>query len=141
MMVCLGRGRKGSRQLKRVDDPSIPPPLAPLRMQRGGRMQRVTRLLALALKFEGLLRDGVVADYAELARLGQVSRARISQIMNLLNLAVDIQEEILFLPPTLRGKHTLTMAKLQGVALTPMWERQRVLWGRLMSCRSKFRVD
>jgi hypothetical protein len=43
-----------------------------------------------------LIQQGVVKDYADLARLGQVSRARITQIMNLLNLAPDIQEPILF---------------------------------------------
>ena len=38
---------------------------------------------------------GEVRDYADLARLGYVSRARITQIMNLLNLAPDIQEHLL----------------------------------------------
>jgi hypothetical protein len=33
--------------------------------------------MALALHFEELVRSGAVRDYAELARLGQVSRARI----------------------------------------------------------------
>tara|TARA_R110002020_G_scaffold324432_1_gene540126 strand:+ start:158 stop:379 length:222 start_codon:yes stop_codon:yes gene_type:complete len=44
------------------------------------------------------VRDGHVNDYAELAQLGQVSRARMTQIMNLLKLAPEIQETILFLP-------------------------------------------
>ncbi len=35
-----------------------------------GRIPRVSRLMALAIRFEKLVRDGVVADYAELARLG-----------------------------------------------------------------------
>ena len=35
---------------------------------------------------------------AELARLGRVSRARITQIMDLLMLAPEIQEEVLHLP-------------------------------------------
>jgi hypothetical protein len=41
----------------------------------GSRLPRITRLLALAVRFEGLLRDGTVRDYAELARLGGASRA------------------------------------------------------------------
>jgi hypothetical protein len=53
--------------------------------------------MALAIHFDGLIRDGVVKNYAELARLGGVSRARITQIMNLLNLPPWKQEEILFL--------------------------------------------
>jgi len=63
-----------------------------------GNIPRISRLMALAIKFDGLVRHGEVRDYADLARLGYVTRARITQIMNLLNLAPDIQEEILFLP-------------------------------------------
>jgi hypothetical protein len=47
--------------------------------------------MALALCFEQLVRDDGINDYAALARLGHVSRARISQIMNLALLAPDIQ--------------------------------------------------
>jgi hypothetical protein len=68
-----------------------------------GRVPRVARLMALALKFDGLIHEGAVADQAELARLGHVTRARVSQIMNLLHLAPDIQEAILFLPAVERG--------------------------------------
>ena len=51
-----------------------------------------------------LIRDGVVSDQAELATLGHVSRARLTQILNLLFLASDIQEKVLFLPPCERGR-------------------------------------
>jgi hypothetical protein len=50
--------------------------------------------MALALRCEGLVRSGQVQNLAELARLGQVSRARISQIMSLVQLAPDLQEEL-----------------------------------------------
>ena len=69
-----------------------------------GRVPRISRLMALAIKFDEMIRSGEVKDQAELARLGHVSRARLSQIMNLLNLAPDIQEAILFLPPTVEGR-------------------------------------
>ena len=55
--------------------------------------------MALAIRFDGLLREETIRDYAELARLGRVTRARITQIMKLLDLAPDIQEQLLFLPP------------------------------------------
>ena len=61
------------------------------------RVPRITRLMALALKFEQMIRQAVVNDFTELAALGRVSRSRVTQIMNLLNLAPDIQEQILFL--------------------------------------------
>ena len=52
--------------------------------------------MALAIKFDGMLREGVATDYTDLARLGSVTRARMTQIMNLLNLAPDIQEQMIF---------------------------------------------
>jgi len=59
-----------------------------------GRVPRVSRLMALAIKMDGLVRSGAVKDYAELARLGNVSRARVTQIMNLNLLAPGIQEDL-----------------------------------------------
>jgi hypothetical protein len=53
---------------------------------------RISRLLALALRMDELVRAGVIADYATLAELAHVSRARISQILNLLVLAPDNPE-------------------------------------------------
>jgi hypothetical protein len=99
-----------------------------------GRVPRVARLMALAVKLDGLLRQGVVRDYAALARLGHVSRARITQIMNLLLLAPDIQEELLFLPETLRGRDPIHLRQLQPIALLPDWNEQRSRWRRLAAC-------
>lgn len=65
-----------------------------------GNLPRITKLMALAIRFDSLVSRGEVQDYADLARLGYVTRARITQIMNLLNLAPDIQEALLFLPRT-----------------------------------------
>ena len=60
--------------------------------------------MALALRFEQLIRDGTVHDQADRARLSHISRARVTQIMDLLLLAPEIQEEILFLPPVAVGR-------------------------------------
>jgi hypothetical protein len=91
---------------------------------------RIARLLALALKFEDLIHQGVVKDYAELARLGRVSRARVTQIMNLLNLAPDIQERILSLRTPAVGLRESTVRKLSSVV---QWREQRDRWQEL--CR------
>jgi hypothetical protein len=50
----------------------------------------------LAIRFDALVRTGAVKSYAELATLGHVTTARVSQITRLLHLAPDIQEELLF---------------------------------------------
>jgi hypothetical protein len=43
-----------------------------------GSTPRITKLMALAIKFDHLVRSGQVKDYAELARLGHVRSARPS---------------------------------------------------------------
>jgi hypothetical protein len=97
-----------------------------------GRVPRVSRLMALALRLDELVRTRQVASYSALAALGQVTRARVSQIMTLLGLAPDIQEALLFLPPTVRGRDPVILADLMAIAATLDWRRQRRLWRRLV---------
>jgi hypothetical protein len=97
----------------------------------------VARLLALAHRFEYLVRTGEVDSYAELARLGHVTRARVCQIMNLLQLAPDIQEAVLFLPRTERGRDRIQLRHLQPVAAALDWRKQRLLWGKLAGTASE----
>ena len=97
----------------------------PAHVTSRGRLPRVTRWMALAIRFQQLLQQGEIANYAELARLGHVSRARITQIMNLLLLAPDIQEELLFLPRIKQGRDPITLKMLVSIALEPLWEEQR----------------
>jgi hypothetical protein len=97
-----------------------------------GRLPRVTKLLALAHRMDGLLQDGIAADYAHLARLGRVTRARITQIMNLLLLAPDLQEELLLWEPVVAGRDPFVLKQLQPIAAEPDWKRQRRLWNELL---------
>jgi hypothetical protein len=104
-----------------------------LRPSTPGRVPRVARLMALALRFEEMVRTRAVASYAELATLGHVTRARISQIMSLLHLSPDIQEQVLFLPQTERGRDPIHLAHLRSIAAVPDWRQQRKLWQALQS--------
>jgi len=110
------------RQTRRriVTEPApLPPP---------GRVPRVARLMALAIKFDRMLQDGVVGSQSDLASLARVTQPRMTQIMNLLHLAPDIQEEILFLPPVTEGRDPVTERDLR-VAVTLMnWRDQREHW-------------
>ena len=100
-----------------------------------GNIPRVAKLLALAIRFEKLVKRGDIQDYADLARLGYVTRARITQIMNLLNLAPDIQEDILFLPNTMKGRDPLLEKDMRPVAAVPHWSRQRKMWAQMRKDR------
>ena len=52
----------------------------------------------------------------------------MSQIMNLLNLAPDIQESLLFLPEVGEGKVVVTERKLRKVMAEWRWSKQRAVW-------------
>jgi hypothetical protein len=87
----------------------------------GTSIPRIARLMAIAIRFERLVRTGTIRDYAELARLGRVTRARITQIMKLLDLAPDLQEQILFLPPI----NGLNERNLRRILSKIDWTEQR----------------
>lgn len=118
--VQFTRKQHGQRVIDTGDQPRRELPL--------GRIPRVSKLMALAIRMQELVESGDVASYADIARLGHVTRARITQIMNLLLLAPDIQEEILFLPRVEKGRDPILMRMLQPIALTADWKRQRRMW-------------
>ena len=121
--VHFRHGRHGRKYLESGATPVVPSSL--------GRVPRIARLMALALRFESLIQTGAVADQAELARLGHVTRARITQIMNLLQLAPEIQEALLFLPRVTAGSDPLCERQLRPIAALPDWRKQRRLWGQI----------
>ena len=96
----------------------------------------MARLLALAIRYDQLLQAGHVRDYQELSQLGQVSRARITQIMNLSLLAPDIQEAILFLETGKSGSNPISERDLRPIVAHTSWSRQRTMWTQLMHKRS-----
>jgi hypothetical protein len=75
-----------------------------------------------------LIADGDVRDYADLARLGHVTRAKLSQIMDLLLLAPDIQEEVLFQPAVESGDDPVHERQLRRIVATTDWGQQRRAW-------------
>jgi hypothetical protein len=113
--------RRGKRT-KAVSAPDAAPKVLP------SRVPRVARLMALAIHFDGMLRKGVVADQSELAQICNVTQPRITQIMNLLHLAPDIQEELLNTPPAPKGRDRVTEKDLRPIAAIVSWDRQRRDW-------------
>lgn len=84
--------------------------------------------MALAIRFDSLVREGAVSTQAELAALGHVTRARVTQIMNLLHLAPDLQEAVLHMPLVRTGRDPITEHDLRPIAAEVDWEAQRRLW-------------
>jgi hypothetical protein len=131
--VFLTRSERGRRRIE-DDQPAsqtVPP----------GRVPRVSRVMALAIQFDDLLRSGTVSDTIELARLAKVTQPRITQVMNLLHLAPDIQEDLLFLPIVTQGRDPINEKQLRRVCGEPNFFRQRRLWETLKrSQRSRMGV-
>jgi hypothetical protein len=123
--VHIRKGERGRRRMRK----GAPKPPKPVEL---GHIPRISRLMALAIHYDGLIRKGIMRDYAEIARLGGVSRARVSQIMDLLNLAPEIQEEILFLPRVV-GKEEVTERQTRPVVTQDGWEAQMKVWSTFPS--------
>ena len=113
--IHFRRRNRGEKVIRAGEPPPEPP----------GRVPRISRMMALAIWFDELIREGKLKDYAELARLGQVCRTRVTQIMNLLLLAPDIQEKILFLARIGKGKDALRLKDMQKMARVANWFDQR----------------
>jgi transcriptional regulator with XRE-family HTH domain len=94
--------------------------------ETGDQVPRISRLMALAIKFQAMLRDGIVRDQSELARLARVTQPRMTQILNLNFLAPDIQEAILFL----KGDTAVSEKSLRPVTVETSWDVQLRNWKR-----------
>jgi hypothetical protein len=116
--IAQAKGRKAGRSSSAAG-PKVPDP---------PRIPRIARLMALAIKFQDMVDRGEVRDYADLARLGYVSRARITQIMNLLHLAPDIQEQLLSLVPNQVMGQPVAERHIRRVASAVEWCQQRRRW-------------
>jgi len=117
-------------RVRQISRPERQPPAGLEAVPRLGRPIRAAQVLALALQFQEMIDRGEVRDYTDLARLGCVSRERISQIMMLVWLAPDIQEAVLRLPPY-SGRAPFSETALRRIAKIVHWDKQRQEWQRL----------
>ena len=132
--VQFSGGSKGRRQARRTasttsrkqESPAtttISPAPQPAKKASLSRVPKITRLLVLGHYFENLVREGVVKDYAEIARLTGLSRARVTQITNLTLLAPEIQEALLSLEPILDGREQISEHNLRRISAETNWRR------------------
>ena len=81
---------------------------------------RGARMLALAHYVERLVESGHVKGYAEAARQLTITRARMSQVMNLLNLSPRVQEALLL------GRIHVTERRLRALGSDLEWDASRL---------------
>jgi hypothetical protein len=95
------------------------PPPGPSR-----RPARVAVTLALAHMIQRWIDRGEIRDQAEAARRLRLTRARLTQIMDLTFLAPDLQEEILLLEAEV-GREVLAERALRKSVRAISWAQQR----------------
>ena len=101
-----------------------------------GRVPRVVRMLAFAHKIDGRIRAGEFSDMADAARQIGITRGRMTQLLNLLLLAPEIQEAILTMEPVDRGRDPIAERSLRPIVAEPVWDRQLRIWQGGTVCRS-----
>ena len=119
-----------SRRARTLEE-RLGPAMPPEPPQAGPRIPRITRLMALAIKLQDMIDRGEIRDYVDIARLGYITRARASQIMNLTLLAPDIQEALL----NMTEESEVTEHDVRTVARHVGWAVQRGLYASLASHR------
>ena len=100
-------------------------------LAQSGRVPRIAKLVALASWMQSMIESGQVESFQQLAEIGRIRQPRMTQIMSLLNLAPDIQEELLLLPEVIQGKATIHERLLRPLTKEMDWAVQRRMWGRI----------
>jgi hypothetical protein len=96
-----------------------------------GRLPRFTRYMALAIYYEVLILQRHIHDYEEIATLGHVTRARVTQIVNLMLLAPFIQEQLLNLSRLESRRVEWSLRDFQSIAFEQDWRKQRERWNSI----------
>lgn len=118
---------------RRVALTPTPPPDRPEPVRRPAK---VARQLALAHHLEAAIERGLVADQAALARKLGLTRARVTQLFDLLMLAADLQEQVLALE-AVDGAEPMAERTLRVVAHAGTWAEQRAAWAKLADRSAK----
>lgn len=124
--VIRGALIRERKQAVRFTAEPPPPPPEPVR-----RPAHVAKMLALAHHLSAAIEQGAVADQATVARRLGLTRARITQLLDLTLLAPDVQEQVLELE-AVDGREPLRERRLRAVVAAGTWPQQRAAWARLM---------
>jgi hypothetical protein len=122
--VHFTKGRHGRKHLRNgpiQGNPELP----------GEDVPRLARLLALAHRWNRLIDEGVIANRAEIARMMGLSRARVTQIADLLYLAPEIQDEILVPSSAETPQLDLSERAIRLITRIPAWSDQLRTWHAL----------
>jgi hypothetical protein len=92
--------------------------------------------MALAIKLDAMIRSGEITNQRQLAAVARVTPARVTQILNFLHLAADIQEAVLNLPPVTSGRDPVTERDLRSIIRYAAWRQQLRIWRKVSRAAS-----
>ena len=115
-----------ARGQQRIASPKKPRPA------RQPRTPHITKLMALAIRLDDLVATGQVKDQAEIARTAGITRACVTQIMNLNQLSPAIQSDLLSLPAMQLAETSITEREARTMSTVICWRKQGQLWNRLI---------
>ena len=91
------------------------------------RPAKVAQMLALAHHLQNAIDEDDSLDQSTVAKRLGVTKARITQLLDLTLLAPDLQEQVLAME-AVDGVEPLSERSLRGIVLVASWAEQRVLW-------------
>ncbi len=127
--TTLHRARRGRATAFQIVAPSPPEP------KTVRTPARVALLLALAATIDLAIDNSRLASQREAARCLGLSPARITQLLAMLQLAPDLQEQILLLE-AVDGLEPITERQLRPLTRVLDWSEQRAMWRQLVGRRA-----
>lgn len=122
--IHFAAGKSGHRVIRKGRRPKHAKPV---------RRPRITRLMALAVKYEHLIREKLVRNHEELADLAGVDRSLISRILRLRQLSPEIQEWLLHLPEQESVRDPVGWTELHPISRISSWAEQRRTLNQLIA--------
>lgn len=100
----------------------------PKKKEDPGMVPTVSRMMALAIFYEKLIKDGKIKSVSDIGRLENIAQQRVSQVMSLLLLSPKLQEKLLTLPRQYGYSCRISTEQAINIAREIDFERQKELF-------------
>ncbi len=103
----------------------------PKKKEDPGMVPTVSRMMALAIFYEQLIKEGKIKSVSDIGRLENITQQRVSQVMSLLLLNPRLQEKILTIPRQYLKSCRISTEKAINIAREIDFDRQEEMYKEL----------
>ncbi|MBC8213593.1 MAG: hypothetical protein H8E71_03020 [Candidatus Marinimicrobia bacterium] len=103
----------------------------PKKKEVPGKVPTVSRMMALAIFYEQLIKEDKIKSVSDIGRLENITQQRVSQVMSLLLLSPKLQEKLLTLPRQYRNSNRISTEKAINIAKEIDFERQEEMFNEV----------